>query len=394
MRSDVVAADGGQSPSQTSNLLTIVIPHYNQKGFLPRAVASVLDGQARAIEIIIVDDGSTDDSEPILAALEAISPLIAVIRCKKNRGAPTALNTGLAAARGRYVTFLGADDLALPSLYVSLLRALDDQKTAALACSQIAIIDSSGRPMAIRPVTPPSIRAQHLDPKAICRQIRSTDHWITSTTAVYRTDLLRAAGGFDASLGVFCDIIVQRILAFRHGFVYVPGVGGVFRVAASTLSASTLLDRDENVQQLETACEKLSTSIVGELAPYYPALFARRLRFSAARMQLVWRGRSADPDTIVKVSGGAGFDLKAIVAIRRTVGFGPVGRIFAIGWLTIRLRPFSFSSLLLHGIRNRFTFIRNRHAIVAWISRMDNACREITNAAVPGSTSGSSWKRP
>jgi len=128
MMSDGIAADRNES-SRAERLLTVVIPHFNQKDFLPRAVASVLNGETREIEIIIVDDGSTDDSEPTLAALEAMNPFITVIRGKVNRGAPAALNTGLAAVRSRYVSFLGADDLVLPNLYMPLLRALDDQRT-------------------------------------------------------------------------------------------------------------------------------------------------------------------------------------------------------------------------------------------------------------------------
>src|ERR1700737_1860 len=125
MMSDCIAADRNQS-SRPEKLLTVVIPHFNQKDFLPRAVASVLSGETSEIEIIIVDDGSTDDSQPVLAALEALNPLITVIRGKTNKGVPAALNTGLAAARGRYVSFLGADDFVLPILYMPLLRALDD----------------------------------------------------------------------------------------------------------------------------------------------------------------------------------------------------------------------------------------------------------------------------
>src|ERR1700744_48414 len=106
------AAPGGSLPPE--KLLTVVLPHYNQRDFLPRAVASVLRGEPCDLEIIIVDDGSTDGSEPVLAVLEAASPLIKVIRCKVNQGVARALNTGLAAARGHYVTFLGADDLVLP----------------------------------------------------------------------------------------------------------------------------------------------------------------------------------------------------------------------------------------------------------------------------------------
>jgi len=372
MMPDCVAADRNQS-SRLEKRLTVVIPHFNQKDFLPRAVASVLHGETREIEIIIVDDGSTDDSERTLAALEAMNPLITVIRSKTNQGAPAALNTGLAAARSRYVTFLGADDFVMPDLYMPLVRALDDHPAAALACSQIAIVGSDGSLRGIRPITPPAFWTEYLYPETICRRIESTDHWICSTTAVFRTDLLRAAGGFDVTLGVFCDIIVARILAFQHGFVYVPGIRAVFRVANNTLSASTLLDQSENTRQLEIARQRLSTSIVGQLAPGYTDLFARRLRFSAARLQLVWNGRNADPGVIVKVAGGTDTDIKALRAIRQTIGFGVMGRAFAVGWLTLRLRPFSPLYLIVHSLRNRFTLMLNRRRINDWIRRMDGA---------------------
>jgi glycosyltransferase involved in cell wall biosynthesis len=385
MMSDGNAAGPGGSPPP-EKLLTVVIPHYNQRDFLPRAVASVLLGEPCELEIIIVDDGSTDDSEPVLAALEAASPLITVIRCETNRGVAAALNTGLAAARGHYVTFLGADDLVLPNLYAPLSRALDEHPTAALGCSQLAIFGSDGSIRGVRPITPPSFRTEYLDPKTICRRIRKTDHWISSTTAVFRTDLLRAAGGFDPKLGVFCDIIVARLLAFQYGFVYLPGIRAAFRVDAGTLSGSTLLDQNENVRQLTVARERLSTSIVGQLAPDYPELFARRLRFSGARLQLVWHGRNADPGVIVKVAGGADADMKALTKIRKSLGFGIMGRVLALSWLTFRLRPFSPLYLMAHSLRNWFMLIRDRRRITDWIHRMDDARKEMKIVTDPNDT--------
>src|SRR3984957_16674225 len=370
MMSDFVATDGNQS-LRPENLLTVVIPYFNQKDFLPRAVASVLHGERCELEIIIVDDGSTDGSEPVLAALEAVSPLITVIRCETNQGVAAALNTGLAAARGHYVTFLGADDLVLPNLYAPLSRALDEHPAAALSCSQLAIVGSDGSIRGVRPITPPSFREEYLDPQTICRRIEKTDHWISGTTAVFRTDLLRAAGGFDVTLGVFCDVIVARIIAFQHGFVYVPGIRALFRVAANTLSASALLDQKENANQLGIARDRLATSIVGKLAPGYPYLFARRMRFSATRLQLVWNGRNADPGVIVRVAGGTDTDIRTLTAIRQTVGFGIIGRFLAVGWLTLRLRPFSPLYLLVHTLRNRFTLMKNRQRIADWLLRMD-----------------------
>src|SRR5436189_3417 len=76
--------DQNESPPPEKRL-TVVIPHFNQKDFLPRAVASILHGETGEIEIIIVDDGSTDGSEPVLAALEAVSPLVTVMRGKTNQ---------------------------------------------------------------------------------------------------------------------------------------------------------------------------------------------------------------------------------------------------------------------------------------------------------------------
>jgi len=380
MMSDCIEADRKES-SLPERLLTVVIPHFNQKDFLPRAVASVLHGETGEIEIIVVDDGSTDDSEAMLAFLEALNPLVTIIRRKTNQGAPAALNTGLAAARSRYVTFLGADDFVMPNLYMPLVRALDDKPAAALACRQIVIVGSDESLRGIRPITPPSFRAGYLDPQTICRRIESTDHWICSTSAVFRTDLLRAAGGFDATLGVFCDIIVARLLAFQYGFIYVPGIRAVFRVASTTLSGSTRLDQTENIRLLAIARERLSTSIVGKLAPGYPDLFARRLRFSAARLQLVWNGQNADPSAIVSLAGGTDTDIKALAAIRQTIGFGMIGRAFGVGWLTFRLKPFSPLYLIAHSLRNRFALIRNRRRITDWTRRMEDARREMITAA-------------
>jgi hypothetical protein len=248
---------------------------------------------------------------------------------------------------------------------------------AALACSQLVIVGSDGSLRGVRPVTPPSFRAEYLDPQTICRMIQSTDHWISSTTAVFRADLLKAAGGFDVTLGVFCDVIIARLLAFQHGFVYLPGIRAVFRVASHTFSGATLLNQNENTRQLGIARERLATSVVGELAPDYPELFARRMRFSAARLQLVWNGRNADPGVIVKVAGGNDADVKALTAIRQSVGFGMLGRAFVLGWLAFRLRPFAPLFLTAHILRNQFTLIRSRRLVTDWMRRMDSAGREI-----------------
>ena len=92
-------------PDQRSKLVSVIIPCYNQAHYLGEAIASVL-GQTHAhYEIIVVDDGSTDDTERVAARHTGV-------RClrKKNGGLAAARNTGLRASKGDYVVFLDADD--------------------------------------------------------------------------------------------------------------------------------------------------------------------------------------------------------------------------------------------------------------------------------------------
>lgn len=86
--------------------ISVIIPVYNSERFLRSAVTSVLHQKISHVQIIVVDDGSTDNS------LETISDLaVDIIRLPKNQGVAAARNAGLKAAKGRYITFLDSDDI-------------------------------------------------------------------------------------------------------------------------------------------------------------------------------------------------------------------------------------------------------------------------------------------
>lgn len=92
-------------------LVSIIIPTYNRRLFLEEAIASCLSQSYPAIEVIVVDDGSRDDTAPWLAARgERLPPERFRFRRQPNRGPSAARNAGLAMARGEYVKFLDSDD--------------------------------------------------------------------------------------------------------------------------------------------------------------------------------------------------------------------------------------------------------------------------------------------
>jgi glycosyltransferase involved in cell wall biosynthesis len=95
-----------------SPVVSVVIPSYNRAKSLPGSVASVLGQTFRDFEVIVVDDGSTDDTS--VDEISAIDPRVRLIRHEVNRGAAAARNTGIREAKGKYVAFLDSDDYWLP----------------------------------------------------------------------------------------------------------------------------------------------------------------------------------------------------------------------------------------------------------------------------------------
>ncbi|HLD60946.1 MAG TPA: glycosyltransferase family A protein [Patescibacteria group bacterium] len=112
-------------------LISIVIPVYNHAHTLERCLRSIEGQTYRPIEVIIVDDGSTDSLSEVLNKLQFnFSPT--VIR-QENMGAAAARNRGFKEATGEYIIFWDADTLARPEMLEKLLRALEGDKTAAYA---------------------------------------------------------------------------------------------------------------------------------------------------------------------------------------------------------------------------------------------------------------------
>ncbi|MGB9587486.1 MAG: glycosyltransferase family 2 protein, partial [Armatimonadota bacterium] len=90
--------------------VSVVIPTYNRALLVERAIRSVLGQTYTDFEVIVVDDGSTDDTKRILADLAHEDPRVRWFHHSENRGAQAARNTGCRAAEGEYIAFLDSDN--------------------------------------------------------------------------------------------------------------------------------------------------------------------------------------------------------------------------------------------------------------------------------------------
>ena len=124
-------------------LISVIVPCFGQAHLLPEAVASVQAQSVADWELLVIDDGSPDDTAAVAGALAAADPRIRLLR-KSNGGLSSARNAGLAQMRGRFVQFLDADDLLLPGKFQRALEAINDLRGLAVAIDDYEFLNADG----------------------------------------------------------------------------------------------------------------------------------------------------------------------------------------------------------------------------------------------------------
>lgn len=124
-----------------SNLISVIIPVYNVSGYLAQCLESVLGQTYTNLQIICVDDGSTDGSGEICDFYAKKDSRLQVIH-QKNAGAGAARNVGLSAAEGDFIGFVDSDDYIAPEMYQSLLDALIQTDSDIAACNTVEIFQN------------------------------------------------------------------------------------------------------------------------------------------------------------------------------------------------------------------------------------------------------------
>jgi glycosyltransferase involved in cell wall biosynthesis len=185
-------------------LVSTIIPVYNRGAMLREAVQSVLTQTWRPLEIVIVDDGSSDDTPQVAEQLRAQYPEIIRLLCQANAGPGAARQAGLEAANGEFIQFLDSDDLLLPGKFELQVNGLRGDAEAGVSYGK-----TYTRENGVRLALP----AQHTGEqhRTLFPALLQEPLWPT-LTPLYRRTVLNAAGAwpnkkqledwqFDAQLG-------------------------------------------------------------------------------------------------------------------------------------------------------------------------------------------------
>lgn len=169
--------------------ITVLMPVRDGARWLPAAVDSVLDQSCRELELVVVDDGSTDDTAAILAAYSSREARVRVLRSEAS-GLVAALNRGLEAARAPLVARLDADDVTLPQRLARQAALMREDPRLELLGAWAEIIDAEGRPS--------GRMRRPIEPEALRHTLRVENPFIHSTV-MFRTETVRRLGGYRAA---------------------------------------------------------------------------------------------------------------------------------------------------------------------------------------------------
>ncbi len=219
--------------------VSVIIPTFNRAHLIGETLDSVFAQTRRADEIIVVDDGSTDDTENILATFAGRI----TYRRIPHAGASVARNIGLDLACSEYIAFLDSDDLWASRFLEQMTKTLDSAPDAGFAYSDYATFDAQGLRQAA------SLLAREKLNGNLFAQLLETDFISTGTLLIRRACFTRV-GGFDSALAVAHDWDLWLRLARTFDARYVDEPLARIRIDSDGLTRNTPLIHADNLQIL------------------------------------------------------------------------------------------------------------------------------------------------
>jgi len=233
--------------------ISVVIPSYNRSHCVCNAILSVMSQTFTDYEIIVVDDGSTDNTE------EALQPYLLKIAhiFQKNKGVSAARNTGIRAAKGKWIAFLDSDDEWLPGKLAQQVKDVSQYPDAVLSCTNVSFEGKNGMVSIDFLKTCRNFVSHQVEfiQEPLCKSYACT------STVLARRDAIFAAGLFDEELSIYEDIDLFFRLSLLGGFTVNPAIlARAYRrdePADVNLSIQALNDRVKNYESLIKIFQKL-----------------------------------------------------------------------------------------------------------------------------------------
>jgi glycosyltransferase involved in cell wall biosynthesis len=208
----------------------ILIPAYNAGRYLPAALSSVEAQTFPDWRILLVDDGSTDNTPDLVAPFrDRLGPKLFYIQ-QPNAGLPAARNTAIRHATADYLALLDADDIWLPDRLAASVHALNSHPDAGLAYGLIHIIDTEGAILRTWPGNPAHAEGD-IAPHIYMRSVE-----LPCPTITFRRICIDQVGFFDETMRATEDRDLWLRIALRYQVAFIPEVIALYRTSPGSMS--------------------------------------------------------------------------------------------------------------------------------------------------------------
>lgn len=211
-------------PSSETPLVSVIIASYNHASYIEASIESVLRQSYAHIELLVVDDGSRDDSVERIRRLQEQHGFD--FRVQQNQGLSRTLNETIARARGSLIAPFGSDDIMLPERIAKQVAYLADKPQVGICAGNIQEIDEHGQPRGLPKVLP--LRSLDFEDVFLDRKPGAP-----APTLLFRREALERVGGFDPQIRLEDLLIELKITHAGYRLDILPDVLALYRVHAT-----------------------------------------------------------------------------------------------------------------------------------------------------------------
>ena len=299
--------------ARTTARVSVVIPAYNYGHFLPGSVGSVLDQQDVDVEVVVVDDHSSDDTAAVAAGL-ARDPRVVVLTNQDNHGPCVAFNDGLAVATGEFVVRLDADDLLTPGSLARAVQVFD-------AFPEVGLV--YGHPLHFHTAQPPAPRTEvtgwtvWAGEDWVAERCRVGVNCITTPEAVVRASVYAEVGPWDTRLRYACDMEAWMRVAAVSDVARISGADqALHREHAASLSVNAGSGRLLDLRERRTAFDALFEGPGGKLPQAADLHEAARRALAVEALEAAYHAYDRRLTTVEPVEEYAAFALETYAGTR------------------------------------------------------------------------------
>lgn len=269
-------------------LVSIVIPNFNHGHYIGGAIEAIARQSYPNKEIIVVDDGSTDDSVEVIKTKQKDYPFVRLFQPGKI-GGNRAANLGFSHVNGKFVVFSAADDLIQPGLLERAIQLLMRHPRAPICFADATALDvGSGRTWNI---TWGQFKEEtFLTPEQFVEGMKRRMFWILGASSVWRTDAFRRTGGWPTELEWMADWFLSLAAAFRLGVCYIPEALALVRQEPQTYSRASQRDNTRRERAFDNLIQALDSPKYADVADKFRETGALWILGSAFLLHLLRRG--------------------------------------------------------------------------------------------------------